>query len=85
MDPQAFFSRKRQQEANDHGEFIDIHDVGSVDLADYSVLITDIKHNTLETMIAEELGIPYLLKATEAGAKEAVQVPFIVSHEDEAR
>jgi hypothetical protein len=33
------------------------------------VLITDIKHETLETTLSEELGISYLSKATEAEAK----------------
>lgn len=32
------------------------------------------KHETLETTVAEELGIPYLSKAKEADAKEVVQV-----------
>jgi hypothetical protein len=73
VDPQAYFTRKRQQEAKERGEFIDIHDIGR-DPSDYDVLITDIKHETLETTIAEELGIPYLSKATEAQAEEVVEV-----------
>jgi hypothetical protein len=98
VDPQVFFTRKRQQEAQERGEFIDIHDIG-IDPNDYDVLITDVKHETLETTVAEELGIPYLSKATEADAKEVVQVgngyiygrkfsaiiPFVVSHGDESR
>lgn len=62
-------------------------------------MITDISHQTLETTIAEELGIPYLSKATESDAKEVVEVgegyihgetfrpivPFVVSRRDEAR
>ncbi|KAH0609461.1 uncharacterized protein H6S33_012947 [Morchella sextelata] len=73
VDPQAYFTRKRQQEAKERGEFIDIHDIGR-DPSDYDVLITDIKHETLETTIAEELGIPYLSKATDAQAEEVVEV-----------
>ncbi|RPB15818.1 hypothetical protein P167DRAFT_602907 [Morchella conica CCBAS932] len=98
VDPQAYFTRKRQQEAKDRGEFVDIHDIGR-DPSDYDVLITDVKHETLETTIAEELGIPYLSKATDADAKKAVQVghgyiygskfraiiPLVVSHRDECR
>lgn len=59
----------------------------------------DINHQTLETTIAEELGIPYLSRAGEAEAKALVEVgdgyihgsksravvPFIVGHQDEAR
>lgn len=72
VDPQAYLTRKRQQEAKNRGEFVDIHDIGR-DPNDY-VLITDIKHETLETTTAEELGIPYLSKATESQAKKVVQV-----------
>lgn len=98
VDPQAFFISKREQEAKDRGEFVDIHE-GGIGPADYDVLITDISHQTLETTIAEELGIPYLSKATESDAKEVVEmgegyihgetvrpiVPFVVSRRDEAR
>jgi len=73
VDPQAYFTRKRQEEAKQRGEFIDIHDIGR-DPNDYDVLITDVKHETLETTIAEELGIPYLSRATESQAKKVVQV-----------
>jgi len=88
----------RQQEAKERGEFVDILE-GGIDPADYDVLITDISHKTLETRIAEELGIPYLSKATEFDAKKVVEVsegyiygdtfrpivPFVVSRKDEAR
>lgn len=37
-------------------------------------ITTDIKHETLETTIAEETGIPYLSKAAKAGANEVAKV-----------
>jgi hypothetical protein len=58
-----------------------------------------VRHETLETTIAEDFGIPYLLKATEADAKVVTEAfngyiygwkrranfPFIVGHESKAR
>ena len=96
-DPQRYFASKRQQEAINRGAFVDIHDVGR-DPKDYDVLISDVKHETLETKVAEELGIPYLSKAAESQARVVVQVgtgyiygpqyrpivPFVVSHKGEA-
>jgi hypothetical protein len=98
VDPLNFYTCKRNQETRDRGEFIDVHDV-SRDPADYDVSITVISHQTLETTIAEEVGIPYLSKATETDAKVVVQVgdgfirgpkkrtivPLVVTHQDEAR
>jgi len=63
VDPQAYFIRKHQHEAKDHGQSIDIHDISETDPKDYDVLITDIQRETSEGKIAEELGIPYLSKA----------------------
>jgi hypothetical protein len=97
VDPLAYFTPKRQQAAKERGEFIDIHDTGS-DPNEYEGLIIDMKHETLETTIAEDFGIPYLLKATEADAKAVTEAytgyiygwkrraifPFIVGHESEA-
>lgn len=37
-------------------------------------MIIDVQHETLETTISEDLGIPYLSKATQAEAREVVQV-----------
>jgi len=71
--PPVIILREHQKEANDRGEFVDIHDGGIVP-ADYDVLITDISHQTLETIIAEELGIPYLSKATGSDAHGVVKV-----------
>jgi hypothetical protein len=62
-------------------------------------LITDVKYETLQTTIAEDFSIPYLLKAMEADAKAVTEAytgyiygwkrraifPFIVGHESEAR
>lgn len=42
IDPQPFFTRKREQQAQDRGDFIDIHDFGGMDPIDYDVLITDV-------------------------------------------
>jgi len=71
-DQQIYFTRKRQEEAKERGEFVDIHDIAR-NPNDYDVLITDINYNILKTTIAEELGIPYLSVATECQAKEVVQ------------
>jgi len=60
--------------AKDRGQFTDIHDIGGTDPKDYDVLITDIQRETLEKKIAEELGIPYLSKATESDAKKVIEV-----------
>jgi len=98
VDPQTYFTRKRQQDAKERGEYVDIHGIGGTDPADYDVLITHIKHETLETTISEELGISYLSKVTEAEAKKVVRVgngyiygrkdrtiiPFVVSRKGEA-
>ena len=64
-DPQTYFVMKSQQEAKNRGEFVDIHDI-SRNAKDYDVLISDIKHETLEKIISEELGIRYLSEATES-------------------
>ena len=96
--PEAYFIRNHQQRARE-GEHAGTRDIGGPDLRDYDVLISDIKHETLETTIAQELGIPYLSRAREAEAKAVVKVcngyirglnaraivPFIVGHGDEAR
>lgn len=70
----ALFINKRQQEARDRGEFIDIHDVGGVDPKDYDVLITDIDSNKLRSEIAEVIGILYLAKASEADANKVIEI-----------
>jgi hypothetical protein len=74
VDPQAYFTRKLQEEAKQRGEYIDIHDVGGVDPKDYDVLITDVNDETLRTEVSQVVGIPYLAKATEADANEALKV-----------
>jgi hypothetical protein len=98
VDPHAYFTAKREQEAIDRGQWVDLHDIG-YEPEDYDVLFTDINHETLEKMIAEEVGIPYLSKPTVAEANEVVKVgtgymhgknrctivPFIVGHREEAR
>ena len=68
-------------------------------LHDYDVSIPDVTNDTLQTTIAEKLGIGYHSKATDADAAEVAAgctgiiygqpgigiVPFIVRHEREAR
>ena len=97
-DPQVYFIRKRQHEAIERNKTIDIHDIGR-DPDGYDVLLTDINNETLGTVIAEELGIPYLSVATECLAKEVIQeangymhgphnraiVPLVVRHKSESR
>ncbi len=96
--PLAFFARKRQEEARDRGEFVDIHDIGGVDPKDFDVLITDIDDEKLRSEIAEVMGIQYLAKATEADANTVVEIgrgyifgrnirtifPCVVSHDGKA-
>lgn len=98
VDPQAYFTRKRQQAGMERDISIDIGDIGR-DPSGYDVLIKDVKHETLETTVAEELGIGYQSKAQEADAKALVRectgyihgpsrrpiVPFIVGGRGEAR
>ena len=74
IDPQAYFARKRQQDARDRGEFIDIHDVGSADPADYDVLLSDVDDKKLRTQIAELVGMPYHAKATAEDANKVVEI-----------
>ena len=50
--PLAFFAGKRQEEARDRGEFVDIHDIGGPDPKDFDVLITDIDDEKLRSEIA---------------------------------
>lgn len=107
IDPQSFSIWKRQQECKAYGKFIDIHDIGterfyfdaSFPNVNHETLFPDIDHETLNTKIAEELGIPYLSKASEGEAKKMVSVahayiygqncrtivPFIVCCDNEAR
>ena len=100
VDPQSYFSRKRQQEAKDRGEFSDIHDVHpeySPDPNEYDVVLSDVTHEKLKSSIAEELGITYLSKAVDVegpvrvgtgyiyGLHKRTIVPFVVSHGEESR
>ena len=80
------------------GQFISKYDNPN-DPYEYDLWITDIKHKTLKTIIAEEIGIPYLSEATEDEANEKVKVgigyiyglkkrtlvPFVVKHREEIR
>lgn len=102
MNIREYFAKKCQQDSIDSEGFIDIHDGKPSHLtppADYDVLISDITHKTLDTTIAEELGIPYLEGATKADAEEMVRIadgyifgpndrtiiPLVVTHKEVAR
>lgn len=99
-DSQLLCLPKCRQGATDKhlGKFVGNHET-SRELNDYDVLFPDIKHETLETMVAEILGLPYLSEATETEAKTPVRVahgythgrygrtifPLVVTYKDEAR
>ena len=75
VDPQNnwYFTWKRRQAAKNRGEFISIREL-SRDPNGYDVLITNLKHETLEATIAGELGILYLSIATNAWAGKVIRV-----------
>lgn len=75
VDPQAYFTRKRQQEAKDRGEFVDIHDIGGID---YDILITDVNDEKLRGEIAETVGIPYHAEATKEDGNMVVEIGYTV-------
>ncbi|RPB15021.1 hypothetical protein P167DRAFT_571886 [Morchella conica CCBAS932] len=72
VDPQAYFTRKRRQEAKDRGEYVDIHDIDGVDPKDFDVLIPDIEHGKLQHEIAEIVGIAYHLEASKEDANKII-------------
>ncbi|CUS15246.1 unnamed protein product [Tuber aestivum] len=53
IDPHAYVIRKHQQEAQEHGEFIDIHDIGNLDPENYTFTIPDVDDRVLRGEIAE--------------------------------
>ncbi|KAI5795270.1 hypothetical protein EDC01DRAFT_630006 [Geopyxis carbonaria] len=69
-----YFTRKRQQEAKERGEYVDIHDIGGIDPEEYDVLITDVNQEIMQGEIAEVVGIPYHAEATKEAAKEVVEI-----------
>lgn len=69
LDLESFYSSQRQGEARYRGEYI----LTGIQLPEYDVSISDFKHGTLKTTIAQDLGIGYLLKAEEAGAQRVVE------------
>ncbi|PWW77164.1 hypothetical protein C7212DRAFT_315168 [Tuber magnatum] len=97
-DPEGHFGGKSQRDSGERSRPTNTHGIGR-DQMDYDVLITDVNHETLETTIAEKLGLPYLSEATEADARDEVIVcigciygqrfraivPFVVGREGEAR
>ena len=71
--PISFFAQKAAKEAIERGEFVDIHDIGSVDLKDYDVLITDMNNDTLHSEISKLVDIPYLQEATKEEADKVAR------------
>ena len=72
--PLIYFTNKRDEEARERNEFIDIHDMGGVDPNSYDVLLSDINDNMLRSDVAEIVGIPYLSKATKDDARKMVGI-----------
>jgi len=70
--PQAYYSRRRQQQALERGELVDIHDVGGLDLKDF--LITDIDHNRPQHEVAGIVGIPYVFPASKVEADKVITI-----------
>lgn len=62
--PLVYFSEKKEKEAIERGDFVDIHDIGSPGSDPFDVLITDVTDDILRTEIAEVVGVPYLGKAS---------------------
>jgi len=61
--PVSYFDEKAAKEAIERGQFVDIHDISSVDPKDFDVLLSDVD-NTLHSEISKLVGIPYLKEAT---------------------
>jgi hypothetical protein len=74
VDPQSYFARKRQQQAKERGEFVDIHDIGGLDPKDHDILITDVGYDKLQHEIAEIVGIPYHSPASKEEADKVVDI-----------
>ncbi|KAH0612345.1 uncharacterized protein H6S33_010397 [Morchella sextelata] len=81
VDPLAYFTRKRQQEAKERGEFIDIHDIGGTDPGDFDVLISDVDDEKLRGEVTEIVGIPYHAEATKEDAIGKTSDLFDISEE----
>ncbi|PUU77245.1 hypothetical protein B9Z19DRAFT_1194159, partial [Tuber borchii] len=69
IDPQTFFTHQRNREAKNRGEFLDYHDFGR-DSRSYDISIP--KHQTLDMIVAEELGIAHLSKVPAMEARKVV-------------
>ncbi|KAI9771622.1 MAG: hypothetical protein M1840_001837 [Geoglossum simile] len=68
-----FFAREKENKDRENGNFVDIHDVGGVELEDCGILITDVDHDILQSEISKIVGIPPYLK--EAKKDEADNMP----------
>ncbi|KAI9767199.1 MAG: hypothetical protein M1840_005798 [Geoglossum simile] len=67
--PASYFIQKRQQEAKDRGEFVDIHDIVGIDPKDYDVLITDVDDEKLRTEVADILKLVMVLYTVGVSAR----------------
>jgi hypothetical protein len=72
--PQAYFLHKRQQEAKERGEFVDIHDIGGENPNDYDILLCDLTDKKLRTEVAKITGIEYHAKASDTDANKVVEI-----------
>ena len=61
--PLELFNKKKSGEASERGEFDDIHDISNIEPNNFDVVITDVSDKTLQTDIAELVGISYLQEA----------------------
>lgn len=68
--PLAFYPTRKQEAAKERGEFVDIHDSIRPDPKNYDVLIPDMNQCTLETDIAELVGVKYIQEATKEEADQ---------------
>src|SRR5580700_8696120 len=69
-DPLEIFIEKKEKEAMERGEFIDVHDSSGLDPNQFDVLITDVDESVLRSDISELVGIPYLKEATKDDANQ---------------
>ena len=74
IDPQGYYINKRQEQAKERGEFVDIHDIGGPDPNQYDVLISDVDHDKLRHEIAEMVGIPYHSPASKEEAGKVINI-----------
>jgi hypothetical protein len=71
--PLILFTEKKEKEAIERGEFVDIHDPSGPDPSHFDVLITDVDDCLLRSDISELIGIPYLKEATKDEANQMLE------------